>query len=288
MVAVAAPGSSASDLPFRRVRRLVFVIACTTAVVMVPGVAMGEDGEHPEYTGEEFQALYEYAVANTLPNLDAPDLRFPITGDQELDDRIWELAFQRGYVLRPTAGADLGRADGVIMQPQAAEAWLALKADARASGMNFIVSSAYRSPAAQRTQFLSKLNGTSDSEIDATLTWYSVPGTSKHHGGYALDFRYRTGTFGEFRSTPDYEWLKQDNFAIPKAYGLIPSYPDDVANQGPNPEPWEFVWVGTGLIQCGLPQRLAPAAGPAAAISLDIARCPGGMSTPTLPSWMAP
>lgn len=174
------------------------------------------------------------------------------------------------------------------MQPQAAEAWTELRQVARAAGMGFIVSSAYRSPASQRTQFLSKLQGTSDSAIDAALTWYSLPGTSKHHGGYALDFRYANGTFGEFRSTRDYVWLKDGNFLIPKQHGFVPSYPDDVANQGPNPEPWEFVWVGTDLIRCGLPQDSeVGVAGPLTAIFDDLQNCPGGPDPLEIPLWLA-
>lgn len=266
--------------------RLLWLLMVWAMVLVAPGVASAEGHAFPEYTGEEFVALYDYAVANTLPNLEAPNGRYPITGNDDLDERIWEAAFSRGYVLRPTAGDDLNRADGVVMQPQAAEAWKGLKTQARAAGMYFIVSSAYRSPAAQRTQFNSKLSGTSDAAIDATLTWYSVPGTSKHHAGYALDFRYRSGTFGGFRATPDYRWLKDDNFAVPKSHGLIPSYPDDVDNQGPNPEPWEFVWVGTSLAACGLPQVVAAAHGPAAAISVDLHRCPGGMEPVATPAWL--
>ena len=166
-------------------------------------------------------------------------------------------------------------------------------AAAREAGYYFIVSSAYRSPASQRTQFLSKLSGSSDQAIDDTLRWYSPPGTSKHHGGYALDFRYRTGTFGEFRSTPDYAWLSADNFAIPKAFGFIPSYPDDVEAQGPNPEPWEFVWVGVDRIKCGVPLETPDSfSGPAAAIADEVARCPGtnaieGEAMTGLPLWLS-
>lgn len=256
-------------------------------VAIPPAAFAGVEVPVPEYTGPEFQALYEYAVGNTLPNLDAPGDRYPITGDDALDGRIWEAAFARGYQLRPIASGDLSSIGGVPMQPQAAEAWAALRTEAREAGMEFVVSSAYRSPESQLTQFLSKLEGTTDAAIDATLRWYSLPGTSKHHGGYALDFRYASGTFGEFRSTPDYAWLAADNFAIPKSHGLIPSYPDDVQDQGPNPEPWEFVWVGADLIHCGLPQDLgATIEGPAVAVVRDIERCPGGMGPAKLPGWL--
>lgn len=265
-------------------------LALALVALMLPALpAAASDGPvFPEYTGTEFQALYEYAMANVLPNLEPPSGLYEITGDEELDARIWDLAFERGYLLRPIASSDgLATVGGVPMQRQAAEAWEALRVEARDAGMGFVVSSAYRSPAAQRTQFLSKLGGSSDSAINGALTWYSVPGTSKHHGGYALDFRYPDGTFGEFRRTPDHAWLNEENFAIPKRHGLVPSYPDDVVAQGPNPEPWEYVWVGTGLIHCGIPQTLGSVPGPAAAIADDIARCPGGPLPALVPDWLS-
>ncbi|HEX5696076.1 MAG TPA: M15 family metallopeptidase [Acidimicrobiia bacterium] len=257
--------------------------------VPLPASIVGE--QFPIYTGEEFKALYDYAVAVALPNLDPPGERLQVTGDAELDDRIWEIAVERGYILRPLAGEALGNADGVIMQPQAAAAWSELKSAARAAGLGFIVSSAYRSPESQRDQFLSKLRGTSDEAIDAALTWYSIPGTSKHHSGYALDFRYRDGTFGAFRDTPDYAWLAADNFHNAKRFGFIPSYPDDVAEQGPNPEPWEFVWVGVDLIECGIPLEVDPDRfGAHESLVRSIALCPGTASPPglgqALPHWL--
>ncbi len=67
----------------------------------------------------------------------------------------------------------------------------------------------------------------------------------------------------------------------------MPSYPDDVEDQGPNPEPWEFVWVGTGLIRCGIPQEIELLMkGPAAALIADIGNCPGGMEDADVPGWM--
>ena len=268
-------------------RRVVALVVPVLMVLSTPALAADTQDGFPNYTGPEFQTLYEYAVGNTLPNLDPPSEPHTVTGDDALDARIWEAAFDRGYRLWPTASGELVTVSGVPMQPQAAEAWLGLREEARSAGMQFIVSSAYRSPASQRTQFLSKLSGTSDGAIDAALTWWSVPGASKHHAGYALDFRYASGTFGEFRSTPDYAWLSADNFAVPKRHGLVPSYPDGVEDQGPNPEPWEFVWVGTGLIRCGIPQEIELLVnGPAAALIADISNCPGGMEDAEIPRWL--
>ncbi len=272
-------------------RRLAPLVVMVVALVASPLQAVAAPEDFPTYTGEGFKELYEHAVAHVLPNLESPQGRPEVTGDETLDDRIWKIASERGYVLRPVALGDLASADGVPMQPQAADAWRQLKADARASGLGFIVSSAYRSPKSQRSQFLSKLQGTSDEAIDAALTWYSIPGTSKHHSGYALDFRYRDGTFAEFRDTPDYAWLAADNFYNAKRFGFIPSYPDGVSEQGPNPEPWEFVWVGVDLIQCGVPLEIDPTLfGPHASQVSEIAACPGsggvGGLGDALPHWL--
>jgi hypothetical protein len=278
---------------YRFVMRFLALAFASILVLASPPAVSAQTDEFPVYTGDQFKELYDYAVANKLPGLSQPTDQLPVTGDGALDDRIWEIAFARGYVLRPLASGNLTSADGVPMQPQAAAAWGELKAAAREAGLPFIVSSAYRSPAAQRTQFLSKLQGTSDEAINDTLVWYSVPGTSKHHGGYALDFRYSNGTFGNFRNTPDYAWLSRDNFYNAKRFGFIPSYPDDVTAQGPNPEPWEFVWVGVDLIRCGSPveaSTIGPLRGPAAEIVAEVAQCPGRAMSPGeavdgLPTW---
>ncbi|HEY7468876.1 MAG TPA: M15 family metallopeptidase [Acidimicrobiia bacterium] len=272
-----------------RLSRSLIVVLLLAAI---PLPATADTGDLPVYTGDQFKALYDHAVESVLPNLEPPSGRLPVTGEADLDARIWDIAIERGYVLRPVAGEGLGSADGVPMQPQAAAAWEQLKADARAAGLGFIVSSAYRSPDSQRSQFVSKLRGTTDADIDAALTWYSIPGTSKHHSGYALDFRYRDGTFAEFRSTPDYQWLAADNFRNAKRFGFIPSYPDDVSEQGPSPEPWEFVWVGVDLIECGLPLDVdIRGTGPAGAIAEEVASCPGQTEfddpIEAFPSWLA-
>jgi hypothetical protein len=249
-------------------RSLSIALALVLATAATPEPLV--EDPFPVYTGDEFKALYDHAVRHELSNLTPTQGRLPVTGDPDLDARIWDLAIARGYVLRPLAGPDLATVDGVPMQPQAAEAWEQLRVAARAAGHQFVVSSAYRPPESQRVQFNSKLTGTTNEAIAAALTWYSVPGTSKHHGGYALDFRYAEGTFGEFRETPDYAWLSEDNFLNAKRFGFIPSYPDDVTAQGPNPEPWEFVWVGVELIRCGM-ACVEAASGP-------LARHPGGKS----------
>lgn len=284
--AVAAVAEAAeAGAPGNPMRRLLAAAVVLTVFATPAGAAYDD---LPEYDGEGFVALYDHAVANTLPHLAYLDERPHVTRDPELDDRIWELALERGYRLRPVATGELASVGGVRMQAPVAEAWRALQAEIRADGHGFTVTSAYRSPDSQRTNFLSRLRGSSDEAIDEALRWYSIPGTSKHHSGYALDFRYPNGTFGQFRASPGHAWMSEGNFARPKRHGFVPSYPDDVENQGPNPEPWEYVWVGRELIVCGVPQEVGPVFGPAAALTRDLARCPGGQEPVTVPDWLAP
>lgn len=284
-MAVAAEAAAEAAAPGSSMRQLALALAVLLALAIPAGAADPYD-DLPEYDGPGFVALYDHAVANTLPDLAYPDQRLHVTGNAELDDRIWARALERGYRIRPVATGGLVSVRGVRMQAPAAAALDALLSEARAAGLGFVASSAYRSPDTQRSTFLSHLPGSSDEAIDATLRWYSIPGTSKHHGGYAVDFRYPNGTFGEFRSTTAHAWLSEDNFARPKRHGFVPSYPDDVENQGPNPEPWEYVWVGTDLILCGAHQEVAPVFGPAAALTRDLARCPGGQTPVQVPDWL--
>ena len=66
----------------------------------------------------------------------------------------------------------------------------------------------------------------------------------KHHSGFAVDFGCGNDYLVyEFASTDCYAWMSKNNFENTKKHGFIPSYPTDAANQGPDPEPWEFVWV---------------------------------------------
>lgn len=270
----------------RRVLVAVLVIGLTLPLYASDDRTGWAHSPVPIYAGSEFQALYRYAVVNTLPGLTLPGDAGIVTGDRQVDQRIWDLAQARGYVPQPIATGSLDRA-GIQMQPLAAQGWATLNAEARANRMGFVARSAYRSLTTQRIMFNERLTGTSDAAIERALTWAAPPGMSKHHGGYAIDFRYPDGTYGAFRSSPGYAWLAADNFAVAKRHGFVPSYPDDVENQGPNPEPWEFVWVGTDLINCGIPMSLdVRAIGPVAGILADIARCPGGPSAPTIPDWI--
>jgi D-alanyl-D-alanine carboxypeptidase len=214
------------------------------------------------YSPGGFKDLYERLdYARAEPIVQAPW----ITGNREADERIVELALQRGYRLRQQADEDVlvseGRHD---LQAPAMEAWLELQAAARTDGVELRLVSAYRSVERQRQIFLRELRrlsvqftggeitaeaiaaGQADRWIDEVLRTSSVPGFSKHHSGYTIDITdpTRGHAFTDFQQTEGFAWISAHNYLNAKRFGFIPSYPAGAARQGPDPEPWEYVWVG--------------------------------------------
>jgi hypothetical protein len=215
---------------------------------MMPGpLARAADG-FPEYQGSEWTDLVRRGLAH-LPNLKPPGAPGAIAATTTLDDRIWEIAFARGYEMRQTPASTLSVQDGYAMQSLTASAWEAMQAAAAAAGHHIVIHSAYRSVTTQRAIFNSKLSSSSDAAINAVLDYSAPPGASRHHTGYALDIKAYGGTIGGFKDTPAYAWLSADNYRNAKRFGFVPSYPPDAPNQGPKPEPWEYVYVGVDTIR---------------------------------------
>lgn len=216
------------------------------------------------FTGEQFQQLAEGLF---YPNTLALDYLPEITGNQSADERIRTIAESRGYQLRhvpvlpivKTNEPDLG--DDDLLQPKAHHAWVLLKNRAKSNGVPLALASGYRSIERQRELFMSRLNqnginvasianGSQDSGISNLLSTTAPPGYSRHHTGFALDLACDDGTGRKFEETKCFTWLKKDNYKNAKQNGFAPSYPDGVDQQGPEPEPWEYVWVGvTSLLE---------------------------------------
>ena len=219
-------------------------------VLAFPVPALG-DSQAPEaryFSGNAFRDLIRYGF-EVLPGLGPLADEEWVTGSASVDARIWDLAYQRGYRLQPLADTDrLVSVDGFLLQPEAAAAWEELKAAAAEEGYQMALTSAYRSVATQRSVFLKKLYGTSSSAINARLAFSAPPGASRHHTGYTIDVKQLGGSHGGFGNTPAFRWISADNSAIAKRFGFVPSYPPGATDQGPNPEAWEYVYVGHDLI----------------------------------------
>lgn len=59
-----------------------------------------------------------------------------------------------------------------------------------------------------------------------------------------MDFGCNSDNLVNFKTTSCFTWISKNNYENAKRFGIIPSYPSGASNQGPNPEEWEYVWVG--------------------------------------------
>ncbi len=216
--------------------------------------------QYKTFSPNGFRDLYE-ALSPPAP-AEPPE----VTGNAAADERIARLARARGYRLRvqadPSRLADAG--GGRLLEPQALEAFRGLQAEASAQGQRLELVSGFRSAARQRALFLGALaerdqqllgrkltaeqiaRGAADAALESVLSESAPPGFSRHHTGCALDLNDPSSgrPFTEFARSGAYRWLAADNFLAAKRFGFIPSYPPGASAQGPDPEPWEFVWVG--------------------------------------------
>ncbi len=221
---------------------------------------------YKSYSPNGFKDLYDQLdYARAEPIEEAPW----ITGDPAADRRIVELAVGRGYRLRQQADEDALVAEGPhSLQEPAMSAWRELQAAAAAEGVDLRLVSAYRSVDRQRRIFLRELRratmentggeidvqaiaaGEGDSWIGEVLRFSSIPGFSKHHSGYTIDITdpSQGHAFTDFHQTQGFAWISAHNYLNAKRFGFIPSYPAGAVKQGPEPEPWEYVWVGRDLL----------------------------------------
>lgn len=211
---------------------------------------------YKSFTGERFKNFYEQTIL-TYQNIDSskPATKPSIRQNSQADQKIQALAEARGYKLRPNAiESKLQFVDGQQLQQEALQSWLLLKSAAASDGIQLELVSGYRSVADQKKIFNDGLgpsvtdeqiiNGLADSQIDEVLKTSSIPGYSRHHTGFTLDFGCGNKNLTIFAQTPCYEWLSRFNYLNAKRFGFIPSYPQGAGNQGPDPEAWEYVWVG--------------------------------------------
>lgn len=208
------------------------------------------------FAGNDFRLFYDQLL---LPNLIPVQNPPEISGNTIADARIRKIAESRGYKLRSSPSSELSSVDGYPVQQSVVQSWLNLKAAAAASGYQISIVSSYRSVEHQRSLFLSRLSATgatidqvaqglADDKVDYVLVTSSIPGYSKHHTGYTLDILCAGWGFENFKNSPCNTWISADNFKVAKENGFIPSYPPDADAQGPDPEAWEYVWVGTDLL----------------------------------------
>lgn len=211
----------------------------------------------PVLSGREFKDFYDrYEPQPGSVRVTSPPA---ITGDPAADGRIRAIAESRGYRLRSQHVGRLVPVAGVPVDERVAGPFSALIGEARSRGYQLGAGYGYRSVEQQRAIFVSRLpsagairSGSADGSVNAALMWVAPPGYSKHQSGFTLDLRASGVGGGAFASTALGRWLAADNYAAAKRHGFIPSYPAGAGAQGPEPEPWEYVWVGVPAIDCSL------------------------------------
>lgn len=208
------------------------------------------------FSDNEFKVFYDNLLLSGLARVEnSPE----ITGNEIADIRIRKLAEERGYRLRSVPTVDLANLEGQRVQPKVVSSWKSLKAAAAREGLKISIVSGYRSVADQRALFNSRLNaaganaqtvadGDADAIVNKVLITSSIPGYSKHHTGYTIDLLCSGFGFEDFKNSTCNTWLAKDNYKIAKENGFIPSYPPLADIQGPDPEAWEYVWVGTEFL----------------------------------------
>lgn len=198
------------------------------------------------FTPEQFRDLYKTFA---FPNTQKISENTPITGSEALDSRIKSLAGARGYEIRSAPIVDnFVDVDPTIkLQQKAYEGWSELSSNASKDNVGLKIIAGYRSADDQRTIFLSRLSNQynpSDAQISNVLVTTAPPGYSRHHTGYTIDLSCNSAPYARFETTQCFTWLSQNNYENAKKAGWIPSYPLGATNQGPEPESWEYVWVG--------------------------------------------
>lgn len=227
------------------------IISYNPLVFLGPDMDRQKCGAFYCYTGEEFVELYNNFESKTKSEIQ-PGF---IYSNKEVDNYLQDIAEALGYKKRVFADEGvLVHFENVITRPEVRDAYKRMRNEMQENNMLLHFVSGYRDSSLQRSIFQKKVAidgienipaGLYDAEIYETLSRSALPGYSKHHSGYAVDFGcgndYLVYTFAE---TDCYEWMSANNFENAKRFGFIPSYPEGVENQGPNPEPWEFVWIG--------------------------------------------
>jgi len=160
----------------------------------------------------------------------------------------------------------LSFADSYPVRQQAALAWQQLQKAAQAEGISLQAVSGYRDQTEQALIFNTQLAQAEQSlygrqlteaerlgpygeqAINQVLELVAVPGYSKHHTGWAIDLTQAGFTIFNFASSPGFAWLSADNYLNARRHGFLPSYPEDGPRQGPEPEPWEYVFVGADYL----------------------------------------
>lgn len=210
--------------------------------------------------------LLNISFENTLE----PKIETTITGDLTADRHIYDIAESRGYRFWPQADESklVEVQPGIRLQEKTKLAFTQMSDNAKKEGVILKITSGYRSQVEQNKIFRPRFEalemaelggyydpvdlakGEADNLIFRALALTAPAGYSRHHTGYAIDLADLSpdNTTSVFNGSKAFIWLSKDNYANARKFGFIPSYPLGLQNVGPEPESWEYVWVGEKAI----------------------------------------
>jgi D-alanyl-D-alanine carboxypeptidase len=241
----------------------------TLPLTEIKNETKSQPNENPEiikyktFEGSQWKEVYEKAklsyenITNNYEGLN-------YFGADNVNQVAIDLATKRGFTKRSLVAdqSKLVNVEGYLIQPKMADSIKELFKEMRDNGLSIIFLSGFRGIPEQSTVFgeefykqsiINRSREVSNQEIldrkadgvfNKSYDTVALPGYSRHHYGYTIDVTEPGTYYKSFESTKAYEWMSKDNFYNVKKHGLIPSYPKGVDYQGPEPESWEFVYVG--------------------------------------------
>lgn len=130
---------------------------------------------------------------------------------------------------------------GLYFKKEAYDAYLAMLADAKKEGLNFLICSTYRSYDLQASLYN---NSMAQYGAAYTNTRSAYPGRSEHHTGWAVDITSKSMGYGlsqNFVNYPEGLWINNHC----SEYGFIIRYPKGKTYiTGYDYEPWHLRYVG--------------------------------------------
>ena len=215
-------------------------------------------GEYFCMSPEDFFRLAKKIESNFLKQgILIPNPERTMFGDGQIHRYIAGMAEALGYEQKPFIQKRfLVQEESFPIHPQVQDSFHKLRDAMEKDTLKLSLVSAYRNYEHQEFLFLQRLgvkelypkeflSGLYDELLREVLKRTAPPGYSKHHTGFALDFAcgHEMNVFN-FKKSPCYEWMSLNNFERMKSFGFIPSYPEGIDAQGPEPEAWEYLWVG--------------------------------------------
>ena len=202
-------------------------------------------GEFPCYSAKEFLDIY-----TRFENATGKErVTSPIYNNIVADKYIRNISENRGYTQRIFADKiDIINFENIRTRVGIRDSYIKMRDAMKKENITLHFVSGYRTAGDQESIFKKKMGTVVVDDIIKGIS--APPGYSKHHLGYTADFGCGSAYLVyDFATTSCYTWMSENNFENAKRFGFLPSYPNAVIDQGPNPEPWEYVWVGVENIK---------------------------------------